>query len=40
MVLVDSKIKAITENYNDPLSNKIGSLEIIAIQLESHLNSF
>lgn len=39
--LVDSKIKSIKENYSiirDPMETKIGSLELIAIQLESHLN--
>jgi hypothetical protein len=37
--LVDSKIESFKENYNDPMVTKIASLELIAIELESHLNS-
>ena len=40
--LVDSKVQSFKENYSiirDPMETKIGSLELIAIQLESHLNS-
>jgi hypothetical protein len=41
--LVDSKLQSFKENYSiirDPMETKIGSLELLGIQLESHLNSF
>jgi hypothetical protein len=40
--LVDLKLQSFKENYSiirDPMETKIGSLELIAIQLESHLNA-